>query len=457
MKRFIFLSIVIIGTLSSYAQRLTLTDLTNLCNKKNWEDVNQILLSKNWSYYDSEKGSTLKYNTITWSFNKEYYSDKAQAWFYLFTYEGFPNKISYSVFNKESYTLIQNSLSTNGFKLTNSEIEDNEVISTYSNQNYTLKISTQKRDDDDWSSRSVTAYNITLIKKAGIYDPDNGAKTDYYYDGYSIQAEYTLKNGLLNGTLKSYYQNGNLKKTGNYINGKENGLFKEYNEDGSINIEYSMKDGEMNGAFKTYYENGQVKKTGGFLNGKQNGKFYEYAENGWLDAEYTMLNDELNGTLTIYNQNKKYEEKQYTNGALNGQYKKYIYNDDGSLFLIQNGQYENELENKIWTLSIIEENNKQRVLNSTTYENGVKNGNFQLAQGDSLIFGNYMNDKLDGDYKIYIDFTRMLIGGIIRTDTANMNLLCEGKYYNDLKTGVWRYFDLTGSLSKTGRDRKSVV
>lgn len=451
MKRFIFLSIVIIGTLSSYAQRLTLTDLTNLCNKKNWEDVNQILLSKNWSYYDSEKGSTLKYNTITWSFNKEYYSDKAQAWFYLFTYEGFPNKISYSVFNKESYTLIQNSLSTNGFKLTNSEIEDNEVISTYSNQNYTLKISTQKRDDDDWYSRSVTAYNITLIKKAGIYDPDNGAKTDYYYDGFSIQAEYTLKNGLLNGTLKSYYQNGNLKKTGNYINGKENGLFKEYNEDGSINIEYSMKDGEMNGAFKTYYENGQVKKTGGFLNGKQNGKFYEYAENGWLDAEYTMLNDELNGTLTIYNQNKKYEEKQYTNGALNGQYKKYIYNDDGNLFLIQNGQYENELENKIWTLSIIEENNKQRVLNSTTYENGVKNGNFQLAQGDSLIFGNYLNDKLDGDYKIYIDFTRMLIGGIIRTDTANMNLLCEGKYYNDLKTGVWRYFDLTGSLSKTGR------
>src|SRR5574344_446246 len=116
MKRFIFLSIVIIGTLSSYAQRLTLTDLTNLCNKKNWEDVNQILLSKNWSYYDSEKGSTLKYNTITWSFNKEYYSDKAQAWFYLFTYEGFPNKISYSVFNKESYNLIQNFLSTNGIK-----------------------------------------------------------------------------------------------------------------------------------------------------------------------------------------------------------------------------------------------------------------------------------------------------------------------------------------------------
>lgn len=111
MKRFILLCILIYISQGAYTQKLTLTDLTNLCNKKNWEDVNQILLSKNWSFYDSEKGSTLKYNTITWSFNKDYYSDKAQAWFYLFTYDGLPNKISYSVFNKESYTLIQNSLS----------------------------------------------------------------------------------------------------------------------------------------------------------------------------------------------------------------------------------------------------------------------------------------------------------------------------------------------------------
>lgn len=73
MKRLIFLSIIVFGFLNSNAQRLTLTDLTNLCNKKNWEDVNQFLLSKNWSYYDSKKGSDFKYNTITWTFNKEYY------------------------------------------------------------------------------------------------------------------------------------------------------------------------------------------------------------------------------------------------------------------------------------------------------------------------------------------------------------------------------------------------
>ena len=73
--------------------------------------MNQTLLAKNWTYSKSEKGNIYKYNTITWSFNKDYYINKAQGWFYLYTYEGYPNKISYSVFNKESYSLIQNSIS----------------------------------------------------------------------------------------------------------------------------------------------------------------------------------------------------------------------------------------------------------------------------------------------------------------------------------------------------------
>jgi hypothetical protein len=150
MKRFLlYFTMSVLFYSNIYAQKLTLTDLTSLCSKKNWEDVNQALLAKKWTYYDSEKGSTLKYNTITWSFNKDYYSDKAQGWFYLYTYEGYPNKISYSVFNKESYSIIQNSISSLGFKLINSEIEDNQVKSTYTNTQYTLEISTEKRKDDD--------------------------------------------------------------------------------------------------------------------------------------------------------------------------------------------------------------------------------------------------------------------------------------------------------------------
>lgn len=436
----IFLVLTFLTIFNGFSQKLTLTDLITLCNKKNWEDVNQILLTKAWTYYDSEKGNTFNYNTITWSFNKDYYSDKAQGWFYLYTYEGLPNKIAYTILKKESYTLIQNSLSSNGFKLTNSEIEDNEVISTYSNQNYILKISTEKRNvDDDWSDRSLTAYNIILIKKAGIYDPDNGAKTDYYYDGYSVQAEYTLKNGELNGTFKSYYQNGNIMKTGNYINGKENGLFKEYNEEGSIKIEYTMKNGELNGAFKTYYENGKVKKTGNYINGKEHGNFSEYDEYGNMDATYTKINDEYDGLLTIYENGKVIQKINYINGVKNGIYTEFTYDDNDSLLLEYSGNIKNELQDSIWNLYLFRDGKKE-IAEFTTYKNDIKEGNFKKIQGDSIIFGNYINDELDGDYIVYVDLFYRLFGGTLRTDTSLLNLESRGKYTQGKKSGNWIYY-----------------
>lgn len=454
MKRIVTYFILTILCCSSiYAQKLTLTDLTALCSKKNWEDVNQSLLAKNWTYYESEKGNTYKYNTITWSFNKDYYSDKAQGWFYLYTYEGYPNKISYSVFNKESYSLIQNSISSAGFKLTNSEIEDNEITSTYSNTNYTLKISTEKREKSDysWENKSITAYRITLIKKAGIYDPDNGKKTDYYY-GDVVKAEYTLSNGKINGQLKVYHYNGKLKKVGNYTNGVENGLFKEYDDSGNLEAEYKMANGEMNGALKAYYSNGKLRKSGNYLKGKESGNFVEYDEDGNKEAEYVMANGMKNGVLKIYEDGKIYNSTTYKDDIKNGQRVEYHYNDEtGKLQLKLIGEYLNDEKNGTWKLFFIEEGTTERLLTLENYTKDVKNGQFQDVKGDSLIIGSYKNDELHGKYKVYRDFSKMLFGGVIRTDTSKLTLVVDGNYYEGLESGYWKNYDLTNTLRSEGR------
>jgi antitoxin component YwqK of YwqJK toxin-antitoxin module len=387
----------------SFAQKLTLTDLSNLCNKKNWEDVNQILLAKGWTYYDSEKGNTYKYNTITWSLNKDYYEDKAQAWFHLYTYEGLPNKITYSVFNKESYSIIQNSITSADFKLIKSEIEDNVVISTYGNTNYTLKISTEKRKEDEWRDRSLTAYNITLFKKAGVYDADNGKKIDYYY-GDVVKVEYTLLNGKINGQLKVYHPNGNLKKIGYYNNGIENGLFKEYNE------------------------------------------------NGNLESEYVMANGMKNGVLKIYKEGKIDISSTYENDIKNGQVVNYYYNEEtGKLQLKLVGEYLNDEKNGTWKLFFIEDDNTERILTLENYTKGIKNGQFQEINGDSLIICSYKNDQLFGEYKVYRDLLKTLFGGMIRTDISKLTLTSEGSYYDGLKNGYWKNYDLTGALISEGR------
>lgn len=452
MKRFLlYFSMSVLWFSSIYAQKLTLTELTILCSKKNWKDVNQTLLTKKWTYYDSEKGSTYKYNTITWSFNKDNYSDKAQAWFYLFTYEGYPNKISYSVFNKESYSIILNSISSAGFKLIDSEIEDNQIISTYRNTQYTLEISTEKRTDDDWSERSTTAYRITLIKKAGIYDPDNGKKTDTYYNG-TTKAEYTLVNGRLNGLFKKYYENSNLQKTGSFVNGIENGLFKEYDEDGNIEAEYSMSNGELNGSLKTFYSNGKLKKSGFYIKANEHGNFIEYDENGNKEAEYVMANGMKNGILKIYKEGRIHVSTTFKDDVRNGQHIEYYYNDEiGKLQFKQIGDYLNDEKNGTWKLCLVEQDNSERVLTFKNYSSDIKNGQFQEVKGDSLIIGNYRNDKLHGEYKIYIDLLKMLLGDMIRTDTANLILIADGNYYENEKSGYWKNYDLTKTLISEGR------
>lgn len=498
MKRIVFiLTFTLMFCAESFGQKLSLNDLINLCNKENWEHVNQTLLSKGWTYYDSEKGDTYKYNTITWSFNKDYYSDKAQGWFYLFTYEGFPNKVSYTVLNKGSYAFIQNSISSAGFRLLNSVIEDNQVVSIYGNASYSLEISTEKRNDDDWSGTSLTAYNITLIKKAGIYDPDNGKKTEYYYDD-AVKAEYTLSNGKLNGQLKSYTPDGKLERIGNYSNGIENGIFKEYDEYGNLEVEYTMANGSLKGVLKTYYTDGQIKMSSNYLNGKKHGNFKEYNEHGNLEAEYTMTSDSLNGVFKTYYSNgnikmsgnylngkqhgnfTEYDEygnkdaeyvmskgkkngvlKFYENGHIsysttyfndlkNGQHSSFFYDDSNTLFLKVSGDYLNNEKNGSWNTIYLEEG-KERVLSFENYTDGIKNGAFQQTQGDSLIVGNYLNDELSGDYKLYVDFSSMLLGGLLRTNISDLTLIAEGGYYKGVENGYWKFYDLTGTLRREGR------
>lgn len=384
----------------SFGQRLTLNDIENICNKSNWESVNQFLINKNWEYYESEKGDSEKYSTITWSYEKSY-GDKAEAWFYLYTYESSPNKISYSVFNKPSYSSIQNSLSSKGYKLQNSKIEDNELISTYANSKFILKITTEKREKDSFD-KSITAYRFLLIKKSSVYDPDNGKKTDYYY-GKTKQVEYTMLNGKMNGSLKVYYEDGQLKKTGNYKKGLASGSFVEYDENGN----------------KTY--------------------------------EYNQSNDKKNGKLISYENNEISYSTHYIDDIQNGEKIEYYYDKEtGRLYLKTIGQFLNGEKNGLWKLIFIDEEKGERTLTKNNYSKGIKNGFSQDIKGDSLILANYSNDKLNGNYKVYLDVTRTVFGGVIETDTSKLFLISDGSYNNGKKSDYWKNYSLSRGLSSEG-------
>ena len=75
MKRVFLIVILLLANTISYSQNLSINELFALSNKQNWDEVNEYLLKKGWEYYESSKGDDTHYNTITWSYEKENYSD----------------------------------------------------------------------------------------------------------------------------------------------------------------------------------------------------------------------------------------------------------------------------------------------------------------------------------------------------------------------------------------------
>lgn len=392
----IFFSVLLIT--NCHGQKLTLTDLMMVCGKQNWESVNTYLIEKGWDYYDSEKGDSYQHSTITWSYDKEYYSDKANGWFYLYTYDGVPNKISYSVFNKSSYSFILKAVDGAGFKLANSQIEDNLLVSTYTNKSYILKIRSQKRESDDYNKSSATAYNFSLIRKAGIYDFDNGKKIKYHANG-QINAEYTLTNGKINGPLKVYYEDGTLQKSGNYVNGKEHG------------------------------------------------KFFEYDDNGLLSSEYNMSNGLLHGVYTAYRNGLKSQEVSFINDMKSGKYAEYHYDENDQLYLKIIGNYKNDKKNGKW-VSIEIHNGVEEIVEYKNYLDDKKNGAFKEFVGsDTIETKHYENDILNGPFQRDVKKNFYLSG---RTgEVYSWQLDCEGMYMNGQENGQWTFYNL-GNKSEYG-------
>ena len=156
-----------------------------------------------------------------------------------------------------------------------------------------------------------------------------------------------------------------------------------------------MSNGEFNGSLKTYYSNGKLKKSGSYLKGKEHGNFVEYDEYGTKDAEYVMANGMKNGVLKIYEDGKIDASTTFKDDSKNGQRIEYYYNDEtGKLQLKQIVEYLNDEKNGTSKLFFIEDDNTERLLKFENYTKDIKNGSFQDVKGDSLIVGSYKNDEL---------------------------------------------------------------
>ena len=80
---------------------------------------------------------------------------------------------------------------------------------------------------------------------------------------------------------------------GTYKNGKKDGLWTWWYENGQKRRERTFKDGQENGLHRWWYENGQKSKEGTYKDGKQVELVTSWYENGQKGKEGTFKDGEL--------------------------------------------------------------------------------------------------------------------------------------------------------------------
>lgn len=133
-----------------------------------------------------------------------------------------------------------------------------------------------------------------------------------------------LQNNPFSGLLFSRYANESLKKKLAYVDGRKDGLEKQWHpngkiaqnrfykagvkigkhegwwEDGTKKFEYQFnKNGAYDGSRKEWYQNGQLVLDFNYTNGKELGRQRMWTSNGKIRANYEVKNGERFGLIGL--------------------------------------------------------------------------------------------------------------------------------------------------------------
>jgi antitoxin component YwqK of YwqJK toxin-antitoxin module len=205
--------------------------------------------------------------------------------------------------------------------------------------------------------------------------------------------EQVLQSDLKPLVLKhECYPNGNVKREASFRDGKREGIWREFDEEGNVIKSQTYKkgslvgegivdtDGKRRGEYKEFYSDSTLRAEGIFVDGERSGEWKFYYPNGQLQEIGSYEKEQPNGPWVWYYDNgQKQIEEQFYKGQPNGLYKEY----DSKGIIIVTG----------------------------TYFDGMKNGKWVEQIGDMRTQGEYRNDKQVGEWVSYYDNEKMAFRG----------------------------------------------
>ena len=174
----------------------------------------------------------------------------------------------------------------------------------------------------------------------------NGKFIDRYENG-NKKFEVHYVDGKIEGLHKQWFENGNKKSVDVYMNGKFNGSVTNWYENGKKRLESSYKDGKKNGLVTDWYVNGKKRSEVFFKDGLKDGEEKFWFESGNILSLWPYKDGKVDGITTEWWENGiKKIEKTYNNGKLNGSVTNWYENGKERIEAsFQNG---NEISIKKW-------------------------------------------------------------------------------------------------------------
>lgn len=195
-------------------------------------------------------------------------------------------------------------------------------------------------------------YDNGILKAEGRFYHDlRIGKWTYYHKNAMVEQEGIYDSlGRPEGLWQWYYSSGSIQRKENFEKGQVDGTLVEYDELGNIIVQGNYWRGKEDGAW--FYQVGDHKEEGEFIEGMREGEWKSYYKDGSLKFEGKFIEDNPHGEHIWYWDNGKLKDKgSYIMGRKHGDW--ITYNYDGTPFLVIT--YENGIEKKYDGMKIPEE------------------------------------------------------------------------------------------------------
>lgn len=155
LKLFCF-SFVILLSIESYSQNLTFNDLKYLL-EHNVESSDTYITKKGFKYHEAQKSENDFCDAMIWSFDRNTYNDRAQAFIAKNCYEANLGFIWYQLSDQTTFDKIKEHCKSMGFRLTKTETSKfNDLCSTFENTKYEIKFCSGLEKNTNRNSYTIT-------------------------------------------------------------------------------------------------------------------------------------------------------------------------------------------------------------------------------------------------------------------------------------------------------------